>query len=225
MDLRQIENEIDLLIGSGRVDAGTMRSHRRKFSALLKEESASEVLQLAIGLKDKSQGWRRFFAYELVKFHKSALASLTIKEVEALGEGIHDWGSVDMFGLYIAGQAWREGQISDEDVLRWARSPDRWWRRAALVATVPLNIKSQGGSGDVGRTLMVCEKLLDDRDDMVVKALSWALRELAKVDPRAVREFMAAHGDRVAARARREVRNKLETGKKNSRLPQNVESR
>jgi 3-methyladenine DNA glycosylase AlkD len=29
--------------------------------------------------------------------------------------------------------------------------------------------------------------LVDDRDDMVVKAMSWALRELAKHDPKAVR--------------------------------------
>lgn len=34
---------------------------------------------------------------------------------------------------------------------RWARRPDNWWRRAALVATVPLNVKSQGGRGDVSR--------------------------------------------------------------------------
>jgi 3-methyladenine DNA glycosylase AlkD len=31
----------------------------------------------------------------------------------------------------------------------------------------------------VSPTLEVCRALIDDRDDMVVKALSWALRELA----------------------------------------------
>jgi hypothetical protein len=45
--------------------------------------------------------------------------------------------------------------------------------------------------------------------------VSWALRMLAPWEPAAVRAFMAKHGDRVPARARREVRNKLETGYKN----------
>ena len=55
--------------------------------------------------------------------------------------------------------------------------------------------------------------LAADGDDMVVKAMSWALRELAKRDPRAVRDFLAAQP--VAARVAREVRNKLTTGLKN----------
>jgi 3-methyladenine DNA glycosylase AlkD len=49
---------------------------------------------------------------------------------------------------------------------------------------------------------------------MVVKAMSWALRELAKRDPHAVRAFLSTHGQRAAARVRREVTNKLTTGRK-----------
>ena len=49
---------------------------------------------------------------------------------------------------------------------------------------------------------------------MVVKALSWALRELAKRDPTVVRQFITKHGAKVPALVRREVRSKLETGRK-----------
>ena len=100
-----------------------------------------------------------------------------------------------------------------------ASLPHRW-RRAALVATVPLNAKSRGATsatGDAIRTLAVCTRLLDDRDDMVVKAMSWALRELAKRNRRAVRTFLSAHGERLSARVRREVTNKLTTGRKSPR--------
>lgn len=57
--------------------------------------------------------------------------------------------------------------------------------------------------------------LIEDHDDMVVKALSWALRELIVHDPIEVDNFMNAHDDVLAARIKREVRNKLETGLKN----------
>ena len=64
------------------------------------------------------------------------------------------------------------------------------------------------------RTLAVCELLLADRDDMVVKALSWALRSLSVRDRQPVEAFVAQHGAGVAARVRREVANKLRTGRK-----------
>jgi 3-methyladenine DNA glycosylase AlkD len=85
------------------------------------------------------------------------------------------------------------------------------------VCTVPLNIQSRGGAGDTARTLRVCKALVADRDDMVVKALSWALRELSKRDRAAVTAFLDEHRLRLAPRAWREVTSKLTTGLKNSR--------
>jgi 3-methyladenine DNA glycosylase AlkD len=142
---------------------------------------------------------------------------LEIRDLEQLGQGINNWAAVDTFAIYLAGPAWRQGQISDARVKSWARSNDRWWRRAALVATVPLNNKTRGGKGDPGRTLAICRMLVADKDDMVVKALSWALRELAKREPSAVEVFLAEYEETVMPRVLREVRNKLKTGLKNPR--------
>ena len=91
-----------------------------------------------------------------------------------------------------------------------------------MVATVALNSKARGGVGDTARTLGVCRAVLADRDDMVVKALSWTLRELAKRDHRAVEQFLKAHDGRMAPRVRREVGNKLRTGLKNPRTRRKI---
>jgi 3-methyladenine DNA glycosylase AlkD len=50
---------------------------------------------------------------------------------------------------------------------------------------------------------------------MVVKALSWALRELIPHDPDAVRAFLNHNEEGHAARVKREVNHKLTTGVKN----------
>jgi 3-methyladenine DNA glycosylase AlkD len=50
---------------------------------------------------------------------------------------------------------------------------------------------------------------------MIVKALSWALRELAKIDKEPVIEFISEYKDRLHKKVLREVNNKLETGLKN----------
>ncbi|HKE26193.1 MAG TPA: DNA alkylation repair protein [Bryobacteraceae bacterium] len=159
----------------------------------------------------------RFVAYELVLNHQPAMSLLTPPEVERLGAGMKRWGDVDSFACFIAGHAWRTRRIPDSLVRTWTRSADWCWRRAALVSTVPLNSRAQGGTGDARRTLAICRLLLGDREDMVVKAMSWALRELAKRDPGSVRGFLAAHRGQLAPRVIREVTNKLITGLKNPR--------
>jgi 3-methyladenine DNA glycosylase AlkD len=83
-----------------------------------------------------------------------------------------------------------------------------------VVSTVALNLKSRGGRGDVPRTIDICTRVADDHDDMVVKGLSWALRELSKREKVPVRAFLNEHDDVLASRVKREVRRKLTTGKK-----------
>ena len=189
-----------------------LRTERRRWSATLRNHSAEEVLAVALELLERFD--QRWIAYELLLFHPRTLKLVGPHNLERLAGRMGSWGEVDQFGVLLAGPAWRAGQIDDCTVHEWALRPDRWWRRAALVATVPLNTRSRGGSGDVRRTLAVSEILLDDRDDLVVKAMSWALRELIVHDRPAVEAFLAAHDDDLAARVKREVRSKLTTGLK-----------
>jgi 3-methyladenine DNA glycosylase AlkD len=150
--------------------------------------------------------------------HAEAAASLNSRTIQLLGKGIDSWDSVDTFACYLSGPAWREHQLSDSLIARWTRSKNRWWRRAAVVSTVPLNNKARGGRGDAERTIQICRLVVDDRDDMVVKALSWALRELSKRNKGVVESFLSENESRLAPRVLREVRNKLRTGLKNSKV-------
>jgi len=198
-------------------NAAHLRAFRRKVSKELASAPPASVLALALDLIASGDPYARFVAYELVQHHPSAPGRLTAAQIERLGQGISDWAAVDGFACYISGPAWRAGRIPDARVHRWARSKDKWWRRAALVSTVPLNVRSQGGTGDAHRTLAVCALLTGDREEMVVKALSWALRALAVREPAAADGFLEVHEDDLAALVKREVRNKLATGLKNPR--------
>jgi 3-methyladenine DNA glycosylase AlkD len=213
-----LADEIDeRLSGLESSSASDLREVRREFSVRLKDAAPHVVLELANLLLEVPRFEYRFIGYELIHHHPSALAHLNAWQLEQLGHGIATWSAVDCFAVYLAGPAWRERRVPNSLIHGWARSADRWWRRAALVSTVPLNSKAQGGKGDTYRTLQVCRMLERDRDPMVVKALSWALRELAKRDPRAVREFLASRKDVLPALVLREVTNKLSTGVKNPR--------
>jgi 3-methyladenine DNA glycosylase AlkD len=185
--------------------AKIVREHRADPSRL-----AAEALRLAA--TDEQ------LAFEIFRASSAAVATLTTRQIEGLLKFLHDWNSTDCFGSFISGVAWREGTISDSTILKWATSDTTWTRRAALVSTVPLNQPARGATnarGEAAKTLAVCKRLIDDRDDMVVKAMSWALRVLAVKDAKAVAAFVKEHRGRLAARVIRETNNKLKTGKKN----------
>lgn len=192
--------------------AAPMRAVRVALSRKLRTASPAEVVDAAKRLKAAGLDW---FGWELIYAHKPTLKSIDIEVVEAMGQGMDSWYDTDGWGMILAGPAWVNGRIADADVKRWARSKDMWWRRAALVAATGLNNKTRGGRGDAERTLAIVSMLMDEREDMIVKAVSWALRMLAPWQPKAVEAFVAEHEDRLAARVKREVRNKLRTGYKN----------
>ena len=196
-----------------------LRIIRKKYSKKLENAAPEQILDFARYFINNYN--YRWIAFELIRYHKTAIKIIGVKELKEFGTEINSWGAVDIFAGFLAGPAWQHGQVSDELINEWAHSEDRWRRRTALVCTVALNRRSMGGTGDIPRTLNVCRLLVDDKDDMVVKAMSWALRELIPHDVDAVRKFIKKHEDVLASRVKREVNNKLTTGLKNPKREAN----
>jgi len=192
--------------------AVSLRAERKRISSEIAEADRRAVLELAQALID--HGVARFVAYEIVLHHVPTLETLGPSDVMKLSRGLQHWGDIDSFACFITGPVWRARRFSDERVRKWTQSRDWVWRRVAAVSTVPLNSRARGGDGDAKRTLMICRLLIADPHDLVQKAVSWALRELAKRDPVSVRRFLASDGVRMRALVRREVTSKLETGRK-----------
>lgn len=154
-------------------------------------------------------------AYELIGRNRKLLDALSYADLEDLWRNLDNWASVDHFTVGIYGVLWGRGVVKDAHIDALLKSENFWDRRVAVVATVALNLKSRGGKGDTPRTLAVCERVVDDHQDMIQKALSWSLRELSKRDREAVVAFMDKYEDRLARRVVREVSHKLEFGTKN----------
>ncbi len=201
-----------------RQNVPNLRILRREYSRQIRSLPPADVLAIATSLLAHARV-HRFVADELIASHPAAFAALTRTKLEQLGAANASWDQVDSFATILTGPAWRNAQITDAAIASWAISENRWWRRTALVSTVPLNLRSQGATGDAPRTLQICRLLIDDRDDMVVKAMSWALRALSVQDPKAVSQFLEQNKSRLAPRVIREVKSKLTTGRKTNPSP------
>lgn len=109
----------------------------------------------------------------------------------------------------IAGQKRLVANPSRIDTVEgWIGSPHMWTRRAALVMTLPWTKQNFPKEQDLAiraRVLGWCATLAEDRDWFIQKAVAWWLRDLSKHDAAAVREFLAAHGDRLKPFARKEA--------------------
>jgi 3-methyladenine DNA glycosylase AlkD len=88
------------------------------------------------------------------------------------------------------------------DARRWAEleqlvySPSRWERRlvGSTIATMP-HVRDVPGGGDgavIERGLALMGQLIGDAEPDVQKALAWALRTLAQLDPAATTRFLEA---------------------------------
>lgn len=192
-----------------------LRKLVRQWSKSIKAESADFIQSLALSLLNQNVTECRQVGYELLSRHKAGFQALTESKLTELARGLDNWACVDLYSTYLLGPAWNQRLVSDAYVVARARSGDMWLRRAAMVATVPLNQKSRGGSGDAERTLLIAELLVCDGEELVQKAVSWALRVLVPWDREAVEGFIAAH--ELPARVLRELRNKLSSGTKSGR--------
>lgn len=105
----------------------------------------------------------------------------------AHGKYINNWDLVDLSAYFLVGP-----HVNPErpDLLeRLARSSNLWERRIAMVATFHF-IKQ----GIPGPALFVAERLLNDRHDLIHKAVGWMLREVGKrCSVKAERGFLDRH--------------------------------
>jgi 3-methyladenine DNA glycosylase AlkD len=99
---------------------------------------------------------------------------------------IRDWDGVDDSAPYIVGP-----YLLDKDkslLYQLARSPVIWDRRIAMVATWWFIRNNR-----FEETLSLAQSLLDDKEDLIHKAVGWMLREVGKRDMTILRHFLDKH--------------------------------
>jgi 3-methyladenine DNA glycosylase AlkD len=153
---------------------------------------------------------------ELIGLSKRHIPDLPWIFFERWRNPLSTWDDIDGLGIYVLGPwlasatASRAGKL--EQLIRAAEICSR---RLALVGTVVLNRRRDTAVPEL--TLKLVDRVAAERDPLITKAVSWALRELSKTHRERVAHFVEQNRDRLPAIAVREVRNKLQTGLKNPR--------
>jgi 3-methyladenine DNA glycosylase AlkD len=101
---------------------------------------------------------------------------------------VNNWDLVDLSAPSILGAHLVDRDDRRRLLYRLAGSENVWERRIAIVATHHF-IRN----GDFSDTLKIAEMLLQDRHDLIHKAVGWMLREVGKRDAAAEEEFLEKH--------------------------------
>ncbi len=99
---------------------------------------------------------------------------------------VNNWDLVDLTADKILG-AYLEGR--EKSLLyRLAKSGSVWGRRIAVISTFHFIKKNH-----FKETFKIAEMLLNDKHDLIHKAVGWMLREIGKRDRKAERAFLEKH--------------------------------
>jgi len=110
---------------------------------------------------------------------KKKIVDLYIKNTN----NINNWDLVDTSASYILGQYLLDKK---RDILyKLSKSKSLWERRISIIATYRF-IKE----GQFRDTLAISKNLLNDKEDLINKAVGWMLREVGKKDEKILIKFL-----------------------------------
>lgn len=172
---------------------------RKGFEEASRRASSSELLYIADRLLREPEREARWFAISTLHRPLRTEPERTWQLLRRAATNADDWITVDNlahpFGKGILAEPYRWAELDQLTV-----SPSRWERRlvGSTIATMPFVNRSLGRQPEVvEHGLGLLGSLIGDAEPDVQKALSWAYRSMATVDPAAT----AAALEREAATA------------------------
>lgn len=145
----------------------------------------------------------REFHYAAAKFLRRYARLLTADDLPLIRQLIEThswWDTVDELANHVVGSLVMASPELTQQMDVWSVDPNMWVARTAIIHQ--LRFKE---STDVERLFGYCRAQFGHTDFFIRKAIGWALRQYARTDPDAVRDFVATHADEMSGLSRREA--------------------
>ena len=180
---------------------GVSAPHRREALAsawrTLRDPSSDELGQAAVALMQLPEREYHYAAYDLIqRYNDRADENFLLCYGETLLTTSPWWDSVDGLVTAAVNPLCRRYDM-DALIDSWSASDNTWLIRAAIG-----HQRGWKRETDIARVLELCDRHWDNKEFFIAKAIGWAMRDLARLEPSAVRFFLANHAptNRVAIR-------------------------
>jgi 3-methyladenine DNA glycosylase AlkD len=147
---------------------------------LVREQGMDFVVQVADKLFSGRILEEKVFAVFLLEKQTENFGSREFQLFDSWLDRVSSWADHDALAHDLLAPMVAADPARCHEVFRWAKSRNRWRRRAACVAL----IRGEREQKFFAQIVQLSNQLLQDEDDMVQKGLGWLLRETAKADPK-----------------------------------------
>jgi 3-methyladenine DNA glycosylase AlkD len=154
-----------------------------------KKEVSENTREIALSLYSKKERELHYCAIEiLIKNLKNNYIKDDIQLIEKLIITNSWWDSIDFLAKYLLGNYLLQfPEETDSVILNFSSSENMWLNRSAILFQLGYKEKT-----NFDLLKLVCEKHKMSTEFFIQKAIGWALREYAKTDPQAVRDFVSS---------------------------------
>ncbi|GGX24552.1 DNA alkylation repair protein [Streptomyces chartreusis] len=141
-----------------------------------------------------------YFAVDYLRRHVARCSSGLLPVARHLIATVSWWDTVDLLAAHVVGGLVTADPKLTADMDAWIADDDMWVARTALLHQLRYKERT-----DTDRLFAYCLRQSGHPDFFIRKAIGWCLREYAKTDPEAVREFLARERGRFAPLSVREA--------------------
>jgi 3-methyladenine DNA glycosylase AlkD len=145
---------------------------------------------------------RRMASVMFLERFERLLSADDLPLIERLTRESGTWALVDGLAGDVVGSLVRDDPVGVSAVMdRWATDNDFWVRRASLLA----ELRPIRDGAPLERFLARAERMLDEKEFFIRKAIGWVLREASKKRPEEVAAWVAPRTHRASGVTMREA--------------------
>lgn len=173
------------------------RATVKKIAKSMKTPAEKELATTVRSLWKLDEREYQYAANDLLDIHISVAGKDFLADhVEYLIITKSWWDTVDGLGS-VAVSPLTDMYGCEALIEQWNKSENMWLNRAAIQ-----HQRGRRYETDIQLVLRYCHEHSESKEFFIVKAIGWALRDIARMNPREVREFLKNHPDlgRVAVR-------------------------
>ncbi|MFB7598053.1 DNA alkylation repair protein [Streptomyces sp. NPDC056160] len=160
----------------------------------------ADCTAIALRCWDLPEREYHYFAVDYLRRHVGRCSSRFLPVTRHLVTTVPWWDTVDLLAAHVVGPLVAADPRLRADMDAWIADENPWVARTALLHQLRYRQRT-----DSERLFAYCVRQGGHPDFFVRKAIGWSLREYAKTDPEAVRDFVARERGRFAPLSVREA--------------------
>ena len=188
------------------VNIPTLRKIAKETARDIAPASRRTVVALARRLWGSEFHQEKTIAIFLLAHHPEHLDIRAMDMLEAMLAESTGWDHVDYISTSLVSVVIKKDTKAYAYLKKWKGSESFWMRRASLISLIPL---LRRGEGDREFFMRLATGMLPEKEFFIRKAICWTIRELAKADPKAARDFLLSIKDSASGLTLREGAKRL----------------